>query len=48
MSAKQDKDGRMPRMMMMQQMGPMVKACTEMMEAMNGSKDESAPSTGKG
>lgn len=33
---------------MMQQMGPMMKACTEMMEAMNGSMNETAPSTDKG
>lgn len=40
--------GMMPMMQMMQQMGPMMKACTEMMEAMNGSMDETAPSTDKG
>ena len=40
-----DMSGMMP---MMQQMGPMMKACTEMMEAMNGSMDETAPSTDKG
>ena len=40
--------GMMPMMQMMQQMGLMMKACTEMMEAMNGSMDETAPSTDKG
>ncbi|MEQ9037172.1 MAG: hypothetical protein RIE24_02330 [Silicimonas sp.] len=40
--------GMMPMMKMMQQMGPMMEACTEMMEAMNGSMDEPAPSTDKG
>ena len=41
-------EGMMPMMKMMQQMGPMMRACTDMMEAMNGSLDETAPSTDKG
>ena len=41
-------DGMMPMMKMMQKMGPMMEACTEMMEAMNNSKNETAPSTDKG
>ena len=41
-------EGMMPMMKMMQEMGPMMKACTEMMEAMNGSMNETAPSTDKG
>ena len=43
-----DMSGMMPMMQMMQQMGPMMKACTEMMEAMNGSMMETQPSTDKG
>jgi hypothetical protein len=35
-------------MKMMQEMGPMMKACTEMMEKMNDSMDETTPSTDKG
>ena len=41
-------DGMMPMMRMMQKMGPMMEACTEMMEAMNNSEDETTPSTDKG
>ncbi len=47
MSAKQNMDGMMPMMKMMRQMGPMMKACTDMMEAKSGSIDETAPSTDK-
>ncbi len=43
-----DMSGMMPMMKMMQQMGPMMRACTEMLEAMNGSMDETAPLTDKG
>ena len=41
-------DGMMPMMRMMQKMGPMMEACTEMMEAMNNSEGETTPSTNKG
>lgn len=51
MSGMQGMDGMqgmMPMMQMMMQMGPMMKACTEMMVAMNSSMDETAPSTDRG
>lgn len=43
-----DMDGMMPMMKMMQKMGPMMEACTEMMEAMNNSENGAATSTDKG
>jgi len=51
MSAVQGMDGMqgmMPMTQMMIQMGPIKKAYTEMMEAMNGSMHETATSTDKG
>jgi len=40
--------GMMPMMKMMQQMGPMMKACTEMMQAMTEGVNEAPPSEEEG
>lgn len=44
MAGMEGMEGMMPMMMKMAQMGPMMEACTEMMEAMNAQMD--APETG--
>lgn len=41
-------EGMMPMMKMMAQMGPMMEACTEMMQTMNGQMENAEPQADKG
>ena len=48
MSGIQGMEGMMPMMNMMMQMGPMMKACTEMMQAMSDHSETGKPETNEG
>ncbi len=48
MAGMHGKKGMMPMMKMMAQMGPMMEACTEMMQNMNDHMDQAGPEAQKG